>query len=468
VESVDHPRLPLTPDEFRAIATRTVDLLTRYLEQLPQLPSFPSVTGADTRRRFEVPLPERGLGASALDDLEDVLACSRPPGPRFFGYVLGSGEPVGAVADLVAGVLNQNVTAWRSAPAAVAIERSVVAALAAAVGCPGWTGSLTGGGSSANLMALAMARDACADPRSGRIYASVEAHMSIRKAAALLGLGPDVLRLVPIDESFRMVPEELDRMIRRDRSAGATPLAIVASAGTVSTGSIDPLDAIGDVAREHGTWLHVDGAYGALAALAIPEAFQGLNRASSLTLDPHKWLYQPLDCGCLLYSDSAPARASFAHSGDYARSLLEDPYERFAFFEESIELSRRFRALRLWLSLRYHGLDAFRQAIRTDLELARHLGRAIEARAELELLAPIALSAVCFRHRGTRRGASEDEVDRFNADLLRRIVARGRVYISNATIHGRFALRACIVNHRSTAADVEAIVTETLTVGGEP
>jgi len=462
---MDHPRLTLTPDAFRAIATRAVDLLARYLEQLPELPSFPSVTGAQTRRLFEQPLPEQGLGAAALDDLDDVLACSRPPSPRFFGYVLGSGDPVGAVADLVASVLNQNVTAWRSAPAAVAIERTVVGALAEAVGCPGWTGSLTGGGSSANLMALAMARDASPAPRSGRIYASAEVHMSILKAAALLGLGTEAVRLVPVDASFRMLPEELDRAIRRDRSAGDTPLAIVASAGTVSTGSIDPLEAIAEVAGEHETWLHVDGAYGALAALAIPEAFRGLARARSLSLDPHKWLYQPLDCGCLLYADPGPARASFAHSGDYARSLLEDPYERFAFFEESIELSRRFRALRLWLSLRYHGLDAFRQAIRADLELARHLGRAIEAQPTLELLAPIALSAVCFRHRG-RPGASVEEVDRLNADLLRRIVARGRVFLSNATIHGRFALRACIVNHRSTAADVEAIVTETLEAAG--
>ena len=460
-------RLSLSPEEFRSIASRAVDLLATYLEQLPELPSFPTVSGADTRRLFERPLPERGLGASALDDLDEVLANSRPPGPRFFGYVLGSGEPVGAVADLVASVLNQNVTAWRSSPAAVAIERTVVASLAAAVGCPGWAGSLTSGGSSANLMALAMARDASTASRSGRIYASVEAHMSIHKATALLGLGADAMRLVPVDESFRMVPGELDRAIRRDRSAGETPVAIVASAGTVSTGSIDPLEAIGDVAREHGTWLHVDGAYGALAALAIPESFRGLNRASSLSLDPHKWLYQPLDCGCLLYRDREPARASFAHTGDYARSLLEDPYEGFAFFEESLELSRRFRALRLWLSLRYHGLDAFRQSIGADLALARHLGRAIEAQPELELLAPIPLSAVCFRHRGRKPGASEEEVDRLNAALLRRIVARGRVYLSNATIRGRFALRACIVNHRSAEADVEEIVTETLAAAGE-
>jgi len=258
---MDPPRLALTPDEFRAIATRTVDLLARYLEQLPELPSFPPVRGMDTRRLFEHPLPERGLGPAAIDDLDEVLACSRPPGPRFFGYVLGSGDPVGAVADLVASVLNQNVTAWRSAPAAVAIERALVGALAAAVGCPGWVGSLTGGGSSANLMALAMARDAARDSRSGRIYASAEVHMSIAKAVALLGLGPEALRLVPVDASFRMVPEELDGAIRRDRGGGETPLAIVASAGTVSTGSIDPLEAIADLARElgcYGMWVATD------------------------------------------------------------------------------------------------------------------------------------------------------------------------------------------------------------------
>ena len=448
-------RLSLSPAEYRALASRAVEITTQYLERLRELPSFPSTSGDETSARFDEPLPERGIGAAALEDLQAVLALARPGGPRFFGYVLGSGEPVAAVADLVASVLNQNVTAWRSGPAAVTIERTVVRWLAEAIGCKDFTGSFTGGGSMANLMALAMARGASP---TGTLYASTEAHMSIPKAAALLGLGYDAVRAVVVDASFRMVPEALDRAIRDDLAAGKRPIAVIATAGTVAMGSIDPLDAVAEVAKAHGLWLHVDGAYGALAALAVPETFRGLDRADSISIDPHKWLYQPLDCGCLLYRDPAVARATFSHTGDYAQSLQSDPDESFAFFEESLELSRRFRALKVWLSLRYHGVGAFREAIRGDLALAQRLASRIDAEPALERLAPVALSAVCFRHEGS---------DDFNRRILQRIIRRGRVYISNATIGGRFALRACIVNHRSRPEDVDAIVSETLAAAAE-
>jgi aromatic-L-amino-acid decarboxylase len=459
-------RLELSPDEFRRIALRAVDVATEYLRGLREMPAFPDTSGAETTAMFDETLPERGIGDAAVEDLKKVLGAARPGGPTFFGYVLGSGEPVAAAADLVASVLNQNVTAWRSAPSAVTIERVVVRWLAEAIGCPGFGGSLTGGGSAANLMGLAMARDAGVDSNvrgapAGTLYASAEAHMSIPKGAALLGLGHAAVREIPVDGEFRMVLDALDRAIRADLDAGRRPIAVVASAGTVNTGSIDPLDAIADIVERHGLWLHVDGAYGGLAALAMPEAFRGLARADSISIDPHKWLYQPLDCGCLLYRDRAAACRAFSHTGDYAKSLESDPVESFAFFDESLELSRRFRALKLWVSLRYHGMDAFRNAIRGDLGLARHLADGIDAQPALERLAPVPLSAVCFRYRGdgTR---DERDLDALNTSILARIVRRGRVYISNATIRGRFALRACVVNHRSTRGDVEAVILETL------
>lgn len=460
-------RLPLTADEFRVLAGRVVELAAATLEGLPGARAFPETSGAEVLAAFDGPLPEEGLGPGALDALGRVVALCRAPGPRFFGYVLGSGEPVAALADLLASILNQNVTAWRSSPAAVTIERVVVRWLAEAIGCPGFAGSLTGGGSSATLMALAMARESRAPANEhgvrpgGVLYASSEVHMSVPRAAALIGLGHGAVRQVPVDASFRMDVAELERAVREDVAAGRRPIAVVASAGTVNTGAIDPLRPIAEVARSHGLWMHVDGAYGALAALAIPEAFEGLELADSVSLDAHKWLYQPLDCGCLLYRDARAAQAAFSHTGDYTRSLLEDPVERFAFFEESLELSRRFRALKPWLSLRYHGLRAYRESIRSDLALARRLAEAIDARPELERLAPVPLSAVCFRHLGD--GArSDQELDRLNQELLLRVVRRGRVFLSNATVRGRFALRACLVNHRSTEADVDAVVTEVL------
>lgn len=456
--------LNISPGEFQSLAARITDLAARFLTELPAMTSFPGISGQQTRERFGQSLPESGLKDQALEMLEDVLAMSRPPSPRFYGYVLGSGEPVAALADLIASVLNQNVTAWRSAPAAVAIEKQVIEWLAAAIGCSGFSGSLCSGGSAANLMALAMAREAklpAAEDgaRAGIVYASSEAHMSMPKAVALLGLGRKNLHLVPTDESWRMDVQALQAAIEKDLAAGGKPIAVVATAGTVNTGAIDPLQPIAALCRQHDLWLHIDGAYGALAAIASPDRLRGLALADSLSLDPHKWLYQPVDCGALLYRSTAAARAAFSHTGDYARTFGSDPLEAFAFFEESLELSRRFRALKLWLSLRYHGAEAFRTAIRCDLQHATDLAGAIRNSAGLELLAPVELSAVCFRYRGR---VSESDLDRVNAAILKRIIERGRIYLSNASIAGRFALRACFVNHRTTDSDVAEIIPEVL------
>jgi glutamate/tyrosine decarboxylase-like PLP-dependent enzyme len=303
-------------------------------------------------------------------------------------------------------------------------------------------------------MALAMAREARLPAnedgaRPGVVYASDEVHMATTKAMALLGLGRANLRLLPADDDFRLRPADVEEAIAQDAAAGRTPVAVVASAGTVNTGAIDPMRELAAVARAHGLWLHVDGAYGAPAAIAEPELFDGMELADSIALDAHKWLYQPFDCSMLLFRDQELARRTFAHTGDYARVVTQDPIEGFAFFEESIELSRRFRALKLWLSLHWHGLGAFRAAIRKDLEHARLLAQLIEAEPWLELVAPPTLSAVCFRVR-----------DADNAQVLHDVVARGRVYISNATIRGEFTLRACITNHRTTDADIRAIIDE--------
>ena len=462
-------QLEVTQSQFKASAARMVSLVSDYLAQLQIVCAYPQVTGPQTLAAFQEPAPEQGLREAAFDALDTVIDLSRAPSPRFFGYVLGSGEPVAALADLLASVLNQNVTAWRSAPAAVTIERQVVRWIADALGCASMAGSLCGGGSSANLMALAMARESRlpaneSGARPGIIYVSSEAHMSMAKAVALLGLGRRNLRVIAVDECFRMTAAALESAIAQDRAAGQIPIAVVASAGTVSTGAIDPLEQIGRVCRAEGLWLHVDGAYGLPAALVEAQKFRGLKDADSLSLDLHKWLYQPVDCGMLLFKDPQHARAAFSHTGDYARVLNADPVEGFAFFDESLELSRRFRALKIWLSLRYHGLNTFRAAIRADLDHARQLAETICATAQLELMAPVELSAVCFRC--LDRPAGED-LDEFNLAILRRVIENGVIYLSNTTVRGHFALRACFVNHRTTPADVAQIVPEVLKAARE-
>jgi aromatic-L-amino-acid/L-tryptophan decarboxylase len=467
--------LHVSSDSFRKLAANVADLSADFISNLDTLPIFPATTGAEVERMFSLDLPEQGMREQALAALSDVVAKSRAQNGRFFGYVQGPGEPIAALGDLLASILNQNMTAWRSSPSGITIERTVVRWLAEAVGCEGFLGTLTGGGSAANLMGLTMAREAKtpANERglrsapAGAIYASEQVHMAVPKAVAMIGIGRENLRAVPCDASYKMIPSALEQAIRRDRAAGIVPIAVVASAGTVNTGAIDPLREIAEIAHTRDAWMHVDGAYGALAAIAAPEKFDGLALADSLSLDPHKWLYQPLDCGCLLYRDVNVARQTFAYTGDYAKQLSSDPVEGFAFFEESIELSRRCRALKLWLSLRYHGLSAFRAAIQKDLDSGQRLATAVAKSPKLELLAPVELSAVCFRHL-VAEDASEEERNRFNLALLKRVVARGSVYLSNAMLEGKFCLRACVVNHLTTEADIDAVVPEVLAAAGEP
>jgi aromatic-L-amino-acid decarboxylase len=466
--------LDLSPDEFRRLSERVLEIAADYLKDLDTRAIPPDGGGAEIERIFHTPPPETGLQDEAVPGLVDVVRHSRAQNARFFGYVLGSGEPAAAAADFLCSVLNQNVTAWRSSPAAVSIERTVADWLAQAVACPEFHGVLTGGGSAANLMALAMAREARAPAnesglRAGAplaVYASTEGHMSIPKGISLLGIGRDNLRRIPVDNSFRMLPEQLELAMRQDLHLGITPMAVVASAGTVNTGAIDPFPQIAGIAAKHGAWFHIDGAYGALAAIALPDKFPGLALADSISLDPHKWLYQPIDCGCLLYRHAASARAAFAQTADYVRALTNDPIEGYAFFEESIELSRRFRALKLWFSLRYHGFASFRKSIEKDLRHARRLETLIAGEPELQLLAPVELSAVCFRYVG-HRDLSEAELNRLNFDILRRIISRGRVYLSNATLHAKFCLRACIVNHRTADSDIDTVPAEVLAAARE-
>jgi len=453
--------LETSSEELRALVEAASALATEFWAGIDRRPAAPRVSGEQSVRRFQSAWGDVGIGLDVLNDFRDIAEWSRPTHGRFFGYVFGSGEPVGAVGDFLASTLNQNTGAWRSAPAAVVIEQVLIGWLADAVGCAGFQGSLCGGGSAANLMGLAMAREAKAPAREkgaqpAIIYASSEVHMSIPKAMSLLGLGSDNLRRVPVDDAFRLRVDALEDAIAHDKAAGRKAIAIVATAGTVKTGAIDPLPELARIARREGLWLHVDGAYGALAALAAPERFVAIGECDSISLDAHKWLYQPVDCGCLLFRDREAARRTFSDSGDYVKALSQDPIESFAYFDESIELSRRFRALKLWLSLRYHGRKAFRESIACDLKHAQLLAEMIQQEPALELLAPVTLSAVCFRHR------SAD-----NQALLSSILRRGKVYLSNATIGEHFALRACFVNHRTVEADVRSIVEEVMAAAGD-
>jgi aromatic-L-amino-acid decarboxylase len=341
-------------------------------------------------------------------------------------------------------------------------------------------GLLTSGGSMANMTALMISHRAKAGREVSRrgvwrseapmtIYASEQVHMSIPKAADILGFGRDQVRLVGCDDQFRLNVKLLREYINADIQAGAKPFCIVASAGTTNTGAVDPLSEIADVAKEFALWFHVDGAYGAPAALDKSKRglFAGLERADSISLDPHKWLYVPLDCGCLLFRDEARVRAAFGEEdADYIKVLERDADESFAFWNYGPELSRRFRALKIWLTLRYYGVRRIAAAIAEDNALAVYLAEIVEQAEDFELLSPTQLSICCFRYVPAAlwsgsdavpedNEAIEGELNKLNERIMYAIQRGGRAYLSSATIHGKFALRACITNFRTTRADIE-------------
>jgi aromatic-L-amino-acid/L-tryptophan decarboxylase len=455
--------LDLDDDELRALLAGAADLAEREIKAARNGPVFlKPPSGERLAALFD---GERGLPrdgeplADLLHACDKVLSSGRRTNPGFFGYVQSPPSPIGVAADLLASAADQNVTAWRSAPAATEVERIAVRWLGELAGfAENSHGLLVGGGSAANLTALLVAVQTRSGVERGSlaVYTSDEAHFSVAKAAAVLGVE---LRPVPVDAAWRLDPGELREQIDADRAAGLEPFCVVGSAGSTGTGAVDPLDAIAGVAADSGVWFHVDGAYGALAAVdpASSHLFAGMERADSLALDPHKWLYAPVDCGALLVRDpEAGARAFGASAGAYVRVLADQPAESFAFWDHGIELSRRFRALKVWMTLRYYGADRIAAAIAEDIAMAAHLAELVEAAEDLELLAGPNLSICCFRH--VPPGVPEADLDGHNERLLDALQRDGRVYLSNAEIHGRFALRACVTNFRTTRDDIEQTV----------
>jgi aromatic-L-amino-acid/L-tryptophan decarboxylase len=486
-------------------------------------PVFPETSTRELAELFRKPLPVEGCALETLaDECRQVVAHSRQNGhPRMFGYVASPASPAAALAAWLTATLNQNVTSWRSSPAATEIERNVVRWLAEMIGYAGagrnetCGGLLTSGGSLANLNALYVAHrtasrasatngattsDASNESSNGvalsetssgvashdpsreglwnarapmTIYASEEIHFSIPKAADILGLGRENVRLVPTDERFRIDVRALEERIESDVENGLRPFCVVASAGTVSTGAVDALAEVARVARTRGLWFHIDGAYGALAASDASKRtlFDGLEEADSLSLDPHKWLYAPVGTGCVIYREPERARAAFAeasHAGGYVKVFEQDETEAHAFWDYGAELSRPFRALAVWAALRYYGARRIAAAIAEDCALAAHMAELVSASVDFELLAPVTLGICCFRFvtESARReleqtddeGARErinTQLDELNARIVQRVQRGGAAYISNATLRGRFALRASITNFRTTRRDIE-------------
>jgi glutamate/tyrosine decarboxylase-like PLP-dependent enzyme len=453
-------RADLSPEALREFARDAVDFMIDYLTGFGGERIQSGETPRAIFERFRSGLPEEGSPPGAvLKEFRESVAASAThlQHPGNLAYIPNSAGVVPIVADLLASTLNQNVSLVRGGASAAAIEAEVVRWLQSLLGFPEEGGGvLTSGGSMANVMALALARERATGGEGGEglvFYVSEETHSSIERGLKFLGFGKSSLRRIPCDSEFRMSAPALKAAVGSDRASGRRPAAVVATAGTIGSGAVDPLPELAAFCRAEGLWLHVDGAYGALAAAAPSCAFlrEGLALADSLSLDPHKWLFVPIDTSCLLVRDVSGMRRFFTVVPEY---LKVSPPEQDVPqpMEHTLELSRRFRALRIWMALKVYGARAIRERIEEHLRLARMLAGLIEAEPDFELMATVVTSTVVFRH--APAGESAEALDRRNEAIFDRLNDCPGVFLSRNRLGGRFTLRVCITHLRTQEEDV--------------
>ena len=456
--------LALSAQQMREMAHATLDMLIEMVGDLGSLPAQRRATPAEMKARLPGVLPAEAVPFERLlgELRENVVPYGCINGhPRFFAFVPGGGTFPGMLADLIASALNFEVSSWMEAAGPSRVEAIVIDWFKQWIGYPpAAEGVLVSGGSAANLTALACAREAIAGAMRQDliVYACDQAHSSVARAARALGFRPEQMRILPSDGDFRLRPDALQGAIAADREAGLTPFAACASAGSTNTGAIDPLPEVASICEAERVWLHVDGAYGGFAAITERgrAALAGIERADSVTLDPHKWLYQPFECGCLLVREGSLLEDAFRITPHYLKDAKADHGE-IDFADRGLQLSRMARGLKVWMSVRAFGIDAFRDAIDRCLDLALLAERRIEESEEFELLSAAKLGIVCFRRLfGGER--SEDELEELNRRLVAALDASGYGLLSSTRLGGVYAIRICVLNHTSGESDVLGVL----------
>ncbi len=466
---VNHP-LQTTPEEMRRQGYRAVDALVEALAA--ERPILIEQSPATMRARIDSPPPAAGRPFDdALTELLSHVETRAVTGAGgYLGFIPGYANWPSALADLVASALNVDCCWWAGGAGPTQVELTVLGWFAEWVGYPrDADGILVSGGSAANLTALGCAREA----RAGNmrddltVYVSNQSHSSIARAARTLGFRPERVRVVATDRSFRMSTEALEQAIEADRRAGLTPLAVCANAGATNTGAVDSMAELAAICRRHGAWLHVDAAYGGFAALTERgrATLAGIEQADSITLDPHKWLYQPFECGALLVRERGLLQQAFRIMPDYLRDISTDTSVNLS--DRGLQLTRACRALKIWLSIQTFGVDAFRQAIDTNLDLAQEAGRRIESSHSLELMAPIHLGVVAVRRHPPGLD-DEAELSRLNDALAREIDRSGDILMSTTRLFGRTAIRMCFLNPTTTQAHLERALDLLQNAAAEP
>jgi glutamate/tyrosine decarboxylase-like PLP-dependent enzyme len=471
----------MAPDEFRHTGYKLIDSIADFLEELPSKPVSSGVRPIELQRSFKKQsIPEIGEDANRLlKEAADLIFnyTTFNGHPKFWGYVTSSATPIGALGDLLAASVNPNMGAWNLSPVATEIESQSISWIAEMIDYPADCGGImVSGGNMANFVGFLAARSAKADweirkeglnaknSKQLLIYASTETHTWIQKAADLFGFGTDSIRWIDVGNDQKMLVDDLENKINLDKDKGYYPFIVIGNAGTVGTGAVDPLQRISAICKKNNLWFHVDGAYGAFVA-AIPyasEDVKALKHADSIALDPHKWLYTPLEAGCALVRDSNSMLNAFSYHPTYYRFADEKVEEDrgINYYEYGLQNSRGFRALKVWLGLKQVGRNGYIKMIEDDIKLSEHLFQLVKSNNSLQAVSQH-LSITTFRYVPPdielQNEGVEEYLNELNQELLDRLNRSGEAYISNAMIDGKFLLRACIVNFRTTYADIDSL-----------
>ncbi len=471
---------PADWDSFRALAHCMLDDALAYMQTVRQRPVWQPVPGT-AKTALDQPLPQEPQDAEAVYADFRTHVLPYPMGnihPRFWGWVMGGGTPLGVMAEMLAATMNPNMGGGDHG--GVYVERQVLNWCKQMLGFPPEaSGLLVSGGSMANFVGLAVARNSRAEfdlrheglgraPRPMALYASSEVHSCNIKAAQLLGLGENALRRIPVNAEYQIDLAKLEAAIVADKAAGLLPFCIIGCAGTVNTGAFDDLQALAAICQRHGMWFHVDGAFGALAAIApgLEHLTAGMEQADSVAFDLHKWLYMPFEIGCVLVRSASAHRQAFSFIPEYLAHHDRGVAGGDLWFSDyGLQLTRGFRALKAWMSFKEHGSLKYGQMIRQNVDQAHYLARLVDAAPDLERLAPAPLNIVCFRY--NPGGLDDAALNRLNEEILFELHERGIAVPSYTTLGGKYALRVANTNHRSRREDFEMLVAAVRSIGAE-